>query len=44
VSSIFAAIGYPDAPIAQPRLRKQADDVNNALLERFAAEFVAAGG
>ncbi len=36
---IFAAVGFPDAPVAPPRLRKQADAVSDALLARFTAEF-----
>lgn len=38
---VFAAIGLPDAAIAPPRLRKQSDAVNDALLARFVAEFAA---
>jgi trehalose 2-sulfotransferase len=36
---VFAATGFPDAPVAPPRLRKQANAVSDALLARFTAEF-----
>lgn len=36
---VFAALGCPDARIQPPRLSKQADDIGDALLKRFRAEF-----
>ncbi|MEI9803375.1 MAG: Stf0 family sulfotransferase [Pseudolabrys sp.] len=41
---VFAAAGCPDAPVPQPRLRKQADAAGGGLFKRFAAEFGATHG